>query len=59
VTKDVVCGMRLSAARSNYRVDHDGCAYFFCAGGCREKFLKKPTHYAAGGKDRSKSHQRS
>jgi ArsR family transcriptional regulator len=46
VTKDVVCGMRLSAARSSYRADHEGQMYFFCAAGCQEKFLERPEIYA-------------
>ena len=45
LAKDVVCGMRLSAARSNYRVEHDGRLYFFCASGCHDTFLAGPRPY--------------
>jgi len=45
VAKDVVCGMRMSAARSSHHSDHEGQAYFFCASGCQEKFTKNPAKY--------------
>ena len=46
VATDAVCGMRLSTVRSSYHVDYDGQSYFFCASGCKEKFLETPTRYA-------------
>ncbi len=46
VVKDVVCGMRLSAARSSYHASHAGQDYFFCASGCLDKFHGAPSHYA-------------
>jgi YHS domain-containing protein len=45
VATDAVCGMRLSTVRSSYKVDYKGQAYFFCASGCKEKFLKTPIRY--------------
>ena len=45
LTKDVVCGMRLSAARSSYRADHNGRVYLFCASGCHDMFVASPNKY--------------
>ena len=46
LAKDVVCGMRLSAARSSYRIDYSGQPYSFCASGCYDTFMNDPQKYA-------------
>ena len=46
LAKDVVCGMRVSAAQTNFQFSHKGHEYFFCASGCLETFEKNPTKYA-------------
>lgn len=46
VAKDVVCGMRVSVAKSNFRLTHNEHEYFFCASGCKESFAQDPSKYA-------------
>jgi DNA-binding transcriptional ArsR family regulator/YHS domain-containing protein len=46
LAKDVVCGMRVSAARSSFQLKHAGHEYFFCASGCKGIFEKNPSKYA-------------
>ena len=46
VAKDVVCGMRVSVAQSNFRSTHNEQEYFFCASGCKDTFEKNPSKYA-------------
>ena len=42
--RDPVCGMTVSAA-SKHRAEHGGRAYYFCCGGCRERFAAAPEKY--------------
>jgi xanthine dehydrogenase accessory factor len=44
---DPVCGMSVSPAPTTPRAEHRGRSYFFCCGGCRERFLAAPDRYAA------------
>jgi Cu+-exporting ATPase len=44
--KDPVCGMTVKAD-SPYKVERGGKTYAFCSVGCKEKFQKEPTRYAA------------
>jgi len=46
VAKDVVCGMRVSVAQSNFRLTYDEKEYFFCASGCKDTFERDPLKYA-------------
>uniref|UniRef100_E6VHW5 Heavy metal translocating P-type ATPase n=1 Tax=Rhodopseudomonas palustris (strain DX-1) TaxID=652103 RepID=E6VHW5_RHOPX len=39
---DPVCGMSVDPATAQHRFDHDGKTYYFCCGGCREKFAADP-----------------
>jgi len=42
---DPICGMNVepdSAAGSHV---HNGQTYYFCAGGCKEKFVSNPDRY--------------
>lgn len=39
VVRDPVCGMRISAKSAADSMERDGVTYYFCASGCKEKFL--------------------
>lgn len=45
IVKDVVCGMRLSASEAFDEVKYGGRTYYFCASGCKAKFIKSPRRY--------------
>ena len=42
---DPVCGMKVDPDAAKHRGEHDGHTYYFCSGGCREKFLASPERY--------------
>jgi Cu+-exporting ATPase len=42
---DPVCGMLVDPHTTPHRAEHDGHAYYFCAAGCRAKFLADPARY--------------
>jgi len=46
-TRDPVCGMKVDDATAKHKTDHAGKTYFFCSGGCREKFATDPARYLA------------
>jgi xanthine dehydrogenase accessory factor len=43
--RDQVCGMMVAVATARHRADHGGRTYYFCSGGCRERFLAAPERY--------------
>ena len=43
--RDPVCGMTVSPATATHHVEHGGRTFYFCCGGCREKFLAAPDRY--------------
>jgi len=43
--RDPVCGMTVSPGASTPRAEHGGRTFFFCCGGCRERFLAAPERY--------------
>ncbi|MGH6661318.1 MAG: heavy metal translocating P-type ATPase [Rhodospirillales bacterium] len=43
--KDPVCGMTVDPATSRHRYDYQDQAYYFCCGGCLEKFKADPDSY--------------
>ena len=45
--RDPVCGMSVEVATAQHRAEHAGRTYYFCCGGCRERFLASPDRYAA------------
>ncbi len=47
VVKDPVCGMSVDSATAKHKADHADATYYFCSGGCREKFVANPTKYLA------------
>lgn len=42
---DPVCGMQVDPATARHRADHQGHTYYFCAAGCREKFVAEPQRW--------------
>jgi len=42
---DPVCGMTVTIKAATPRAEHRGRAYYFCCGGCRERFLSEPEGY--------------
>lgn len=45
---DPICGMTVEIAGARHTAEHDGATYYFCCGGCRERFLADPEQHAAG-----------
>ena len=43
--KDPVCGMDVDPHRAKHKAEHGGRTYYFCAAGCRAKFLANPAQY--------------
>jgi len=46
LTTDPVCGMRLSPKTAAYATHYHRQSYYFCAAGCRDRFLKQPGAFA-------------
>jgi Cu+-exporting ATPase len=47
LAKDPVCGMNVDPATAKHRLEHAGKSYYFCCGGCAEKFKADPEKYLA------------
>jgi xanthine dehydrogenase accessory factor len=47
--RDPICGMDVTIATASHRAEHGGRTYYFCCGGCRERFLAAPDRYALAG----------
>lgn len=45
--RDLVCGMTVAVATARHRAEHAGRTYYFCSGGCRERFVAAPDRYVA------------
>ena len=45
---DPVCGMTVEVAGARYTAEAGGRTWYFCGGGCRERFLAAPERFAAG-----------
>src|SRR5699024_6442800 len=43
--RDPVCGMWVDRNSAGHVAEHGGEAYYFCAAGCRQKFLADPDKY--------------
>lgn len=43
--KDPVCGMTVDPSTAKHSTEHDGKTYYFCAAGCRTKFVADPARY--------------
>ena len=46
---DPICGMTVTVATARHRAEHAGRTYYFCCGGCRERFLATPERYFTAG----------
>ncbi|MBS0268776.1 MAG: heavy metal translocating P-type ATPase [Proteobacteria bacterium] len=42
---DPVCGMTVDPSTAKHSAEHDGKTYYFCAAGCRTKFVADPARY--------------
>ena len=42
---DPVCGMTVDPHKTPHRAEHAGRPYYFCAAGCRTKFISDPARY--------------
>ena len=49
MTKDPICGMDVDQATAIH-AERDGKTYYFCGGGCRQKFLSTPHSAQPAGK---------
>ena len=47
LAKDPVCGMSVDPHTAKHRAEHAGRTYYFCAAGCRTKFMADPEKYLA------------
>jgi len=47
IAVDPVCGMEVAAVAGAPHAEHAGTAYFFCCGGCQERFTAAPATYVA------------
>jgi xanthine dehydrogenase accessory factor len=47
--RDPVCGMTVTLSPRAIRAEVGGREYYFCCGGCRQKFLAAPERFAAAG----------
>ncbi len=45
LAKDPVCGMSVDPATAKHKAEHAGATYYFCSGGCREKFVADPPRF--------------
>ncbi|WP_428029064.1 heavy metal translocating P-type ATPase [Ancylobacter sp.] len=45
MAKDPVCGMDVDPHTATLKADHNGVTYYFCAPGCRSKFIADPAKY--------------
>ena len=45
LARDPVCGMSVDPATAKHKAEHAGAIYYFCSGGCREKFVADPARY--------------
>jgi YHS domain-containing protein len=42
---DPVCGMEVDPATAEWKYDHEGKTYYFCAKGCMEDFVEDPASF--------------
>ncbi|HMF98713.1 MAG TPA: XdhC family protein [Vicinamibacterales bacterium] len=45
--RDPVCGMTVVADTTRHRAEHGGRTYYFCCGGCQQRFVADPERYDA------------
>jgi len=47
VQRDPVCGMEVNPETAKAKVEHGGKTYYFCCGGCAQRFQADPQKYVA------------
>jgi xanthine dehydrogenase accessory factor len=47
--RDPVCGMMVAVEAARHKAEIAGRTWYFCCGGCREKFLASPARFGAAG----------
>lgn len=45
IVRDPVCGMRLSSHEVGESAEYENMTHYFCAAGCKERFLKSPGRF--------------
>lgn len=49
---DLICGMPVEEGSEAGEAEYQGKRYYFCSGGCRERFNEDPGRYVfAGGRE--------
>jgi Cu+-exporting ATPase len=48
LTKDLVCGMRVSPKTAAAALKYKNQTYYFCASGCKKEFKNNPNKYLKG-----------
>jgi P-type Cu+ transporter len=48
MAKDPVCGMTVDPTTTPHHAEHEGHTHYFCAAGCRQKFIANPSTYLHG-----------
>jgi xanthine dehydrogenase accessory factor len=43
---DPICGMTVAIATARHTAEFGGRTFYFCCGGCRERFLREPERFA-------------
>ena len=43
--KDPVCGMTVNPAKAKATTEHEATTYYFCCGGCRERFVAEAASF--------------
>jgi xanthine dehydrogenase accessory factor len=44
---DPICGMTVEVATARHTAEHAGSTYYFCCGGCRQRFMAEPERFVA------------
>jgi len=44
--RDPICGMAVAVASARHVAEYKGRTYYFCCGGCRQRFLAAPDRYS-------------
>jgi YHS domain-containing protein len=53
---DPVCKMEVDPDTAQWKSEHEGQTYYFCAPGCKSAFDKDPEKYLSGAADHEHEH---
>lgn len=56
MAKDPVCNMNVDESKATIKAEHGGETYYFCAQGCKDRFLADPGKYIGSGAAQSHHH---